>query len=61
MMKNDKEKYLPLFISGGFLLGAIGGLVLFSLYGDLGISLSVGVGLGLSIGSLSYLLFSAKK
>lgn len=60
-MKNEKEKYLPMFISGGLLLGVFLGITLSIIKGDFGLWLSVGVGLGMALGSLSYVIFAAKK
>lgn len=60
-MKNKKEKYLPMFISGGLLLGLIFGVVLSLLKGDFGLWLSVGVGVGMAVGALAYLFFQVRK
>lgn len=55
------EKYLPIFISGGLLLGLIGGLVLSFQKGDFGLWVSLGAGFGIAMGALSFLFFSARK
>jgi hypothetical protein len=60
-MKNEKEKYLPMFISGGLFLGLIGGVILSLLKGDFGLWLSLGVGVGMVVGALTYLFFSVRK
>ncbi|WP_187175908.1 hypothetical protein [Algoriphagus sp. AK58] len=58
-MKN--EKYLPMFISGGLLLGLIAGVILGLLNGDFGLWLSLGVGVGMVLGALTCLFFSVRK
>lgn len=58
-MKN--EKYLPMFISGGLLLGLIVGVILGLLNGDFGLWLSLGVGVGMVLGALTCLFFSVRK
>lgn len=50
-----------MFISGGILLGVFLGITLSIIKGDFGLWLSVGVGLGMALGSLSYVIFAAKK
>ena len=60
-MKNEKEKYLSLFISGGLLVGVIVGVSLGLLKGDFGLWLSVGVGFGMAVGALSYVIYSTRK
>ncbi|GAB2483088.1 hypothetical protein [Algoriphagus taiwanensis] len=60
-MKNEKEKYLPMFISGGLLLGVFLGITLSIIKDDFGLWLSVGVGFGMAAGSLSYVIYAAKK
>ncbi|TFV94676.1 hypothetical protein E4S40_11755 [Algoriphagus kandeliae] len=60
MMKNKKEKYLPLFISGGLLIGVVVGTAISMIRGEMGIWLSVGVGGGMALGVLSFLVFLKK-
>lgn len=60
-MRNEKEKYLPMFVSGGLLIGLIGGVILSLLKGDFVLWVSLGAGAGMAMGALSYLFFSASK
>lgn len=59
-MKSNKEKYLPLFISGGLLLGAVAGTAVSMIRGEMGIWLSLGIGGGMALGTISFLIFQKK-
>ncbi|NVK50933.1 MAG: hypothetical protein HWE09_14270 [Cyclobacteriaceae bacterium] len=59
-MKNNKEKYLPLFISGGLLIGIVIGTAISMIRGEMGIWLSLGVGGGMAFGAISFLIFQKK-
>ncbi|GMQ33130.1 hypothetical protein Ataiwa_14020 [Algoriphagus taiwanensis] len=50
-----------MFISGGLLLGVFLGITLSIIKDDFGLWLSVGVGFGMAAGSLSYVIYAAKK
>jgi len=59
-MKNKNEKYLPLFISLGLVIGGVFGIILGTIFEDFGLWLPIGVGGGIALGSLSFLLLNKK-